>query len=376
MSRLVLRSRVLAAATLFATLVVVGTNEVSTLADPLPDNGLFVSLVAGFDGSAALPTQDPSETGYVDGPALSARFTKAGPMAVSSNGELFIGDRAYVRRLANGQVTTYAGTGIGFPDGNAVGPLSSVAFSYIQDLKFDSAGQLFVVDNFGVRKIATDGTVSFVTTRQTNQVLPQADGSVLVAFGASIGIVTSPAATWSNVLPWAGSSQSGFADGPRLNARFGYVSSIVAGPSGDVFVADQTNARIRRISSGGTVSTYAGNGVSDSIDGGLTSASFVAPQSLGAAGNGEIYVADYANGGAPARIRRVTGATVSTVAGGSTASFALRTIGPAFANTTYKMSELAVAPNGEVFSGLTATVSRSSGYQSLSPKSLLAPAVQ
>lgn len=350
MSRSVSRSRLVAAATLLATLIVVGSSGERTLAGPLPDNGLFVSLAAGFDGSAFPSGQDVSEFGHVDGPALSARFSSAGPMAFKSNGDLFIGDNAYIRRLdGNGQVSTFAGTGVGLTDGVAVGPVSTVAFEFIKDLKFDSSGQLFVADNFGVRKVAVDGVVSFVTQRQTFRVLPLDDGSVLVSGGASIGIVTSPGATGFNVTPWAGSGGSGFLDGPRLDAQFGNVSSLARGLSGDVFVADGPNARVRRITSDGIVSTFAGSGTSAAVDGGSNSSSFLGPQSVGVATNGDVFVADYVNSGAPARIRRISNSAVSTVAGGGTDSYALRTIGPALGNPTYKLRELAVAANGEVF---------------------------
>lgn len=110
-----------------------------------------------------------------------------------------------------------------------------------------------------------------------------------------------------------------FADGDGDAARFNRPYGAVVLPSGDVLLADQSNHRIRKVTPDGEVTTFAGDGTPDMVDGDLESARFNLPQSLALDANGNIYVSDYGNH----RIRRITAAgVVQTVAGTGAAGFA------------------------------------------------------
>lgn len=116
-----------------------------------------------------------------------------------------------------------------------------------------------------------------------------------------------------SVSTLAGAGYSGYADGTGTSALFTHPSALAVDASGNVYVSDQQNHRIRRITAGGVVTTVAGNGSSGYADGIGTGARFSSPIGLALDGQGNLYVADYSNH----RIRKIalsTGA-VSTHSG-------------------------------------------------------------
>ena len=106
---------------------------------------------------------------------------------------------------------------------------------------------------------------------------------------------------------------TGTSDGTGMEAQFNYPGKIAVDGNGNIYVADTNNHTIRKINSVGTVSTLAGSpGQSGSTDGIGRSALFNRPEGVAVDGNGNIYVADTLN----ATIRKITPAgTVSTLAG-------------------------------------------------------------
>jgi sugar lactone lactonase YvrE len=110
----------------------------------------------------------------------------------------------------------------------------------------------------------------------------------------------------------------GLADGTGPAARFRNPYAVVPMPDGGLIVADADNHLLRRVTLGGQVSTYAGDGGDGSIDGPRQMARFSGPKSLAVDHDGNVYVADsYAH-----RVRRVgADGNVVTVAGDGTADF-------------------------------------------------------
>ncbi len=111
------------------------------------------------------------------------------------------------------------------------------------------------------------------------------------------------------VSTFAGSGIKGFADGPALSARFAQPSDLAVTAAGDVVVVDTTNQRVRKIS-GGKVTTLAGDGTAGLKDGAAAVARFSDPRSVLAVGN-DVLVADRFNH----RIRKISGGQVTTHAG-------------------------------------------------------------
>jgi len=209
----------------------------------------------------------------VDGQAASARFFYPLGVAAGPDGAIYVADGTghRVRKLApGGTVSTLAGTGVaGFADG----PGAKAQFNLPYGIAVDAAGTVYLAEAYGhrIRQIAPDGTTKTL----------------------------------------AGDGVAGFAEGTGTGARFNLPCDVVADPSGNVFVADRYNARIRKIAPGGVVTTVAG-GVSGSADGKGSVARFMEPIGLERDGQGNLYVSECTGN----RIRRITpGGLVTTLAG-------------------------------------------------------------
>jgi sugar lactone lactonase YvrE len=133
--------------------------------------------------------------------------------------------------------------------------------------------------------------------------------------------------TRGGVTTFAGGNTAGYADGPAPDARFASPAAVALAPDGSLLVADTGNHRIRRVTSDGEVSTYAGSETpKDDIgrftggerDGATGQAQFRYPVGLAADASGAVLVADAGNHS----VRRITGGQVSTlrVSGGEMSS--------------------------------------------------------
>lgn len=97
------------------------------------------------------------------------------------------------------------------------------------------------------------------------------------------------------VIVLAGSGQNGYQDGDPSQAKFNSPAGIALDALGNIYVADQRNHRIRKISNNGQVSTIAGNGVQGDRDGLAKDAMFSYPESISVLQDGRILVADKVN---------------------------------------------------------------------------------
>jgi uncharacterized protein (TIGR03437 family) len=227
------------------------------------------------------------------GQATSASLNEPDGITVDSAGNLYLSDQLNerVRKVSPaGTITTFAGNGHFSFSGDG-GQATSAALFYTSDVTVDANGNLYVVDygNNRVRRVATDGTIATV---------------------AGNGI--------------AGFSGDG---GPATSAELNGPSGAALDGSGNLYVADTYNHRIRRITPSGIITTFAGNGAgpgnglgSYSGDGGAaTNAGLNFPYSVALDSGGNVYIADWLN----ERVRKVSSATgvISTVAGNGTAGF-------------------------------------------------------
>ena len=123
---------------------------------------------------------------------------------------------------------------------------------------------------------------------------------------------STPVTNNSQVTTLAGNGNKGISNGLGTQSSFNFPTDVVSDISGNIFVADQENHVIRKISPAGIVTIFAGSGSLGYTDGTGQSATFNSPQSLTIDASGNIYVADTGNN----RIRKIspTG-IVSTIAG-------------------------------------------------------------
>ena len=221
------------------------------------------------------------------GPATSAQLAPIG-LAVDSAGNLYIGDGTLrVRKvLPSGIITTIAGNGTFGYSGDG-GPGTSAQITVPSGLAVDSAGNLFILDteNNRVRRVTADG---IITTVAGNGV-PGYSGDGGPASDAQLGI--------TNRIH--GINPTGLAfDG-----------------AGNLYIADDGNVRVRKVTPAGIISTVAGSGrtLGYSGDGGpATAAQMFFPTALAADNTGNLYIAE------GSRVRRVSAdGTITTVAGSS-----------------------------------------------------------
>ncbi|WP_205521234.1 putative Ig domain-containing protein, partial [Psychroflexus aurantiacus] len=299
-------------------------DEVSVSATTLPFWLSFTSgkVVSTFAGSGA--------SGFADGTASSAQFSLPLGVAVDASGNVYVADYGNhrIRKITPaGVVSTLAGSTHGFADGTG----GSAQFNLPVRVAVDASGNVYVADygNHRIRKITPAGVVSTLAGSTQGfadgtggsalfnlpvRVAVDASGNVYVAdYGNHRIRKITPAGVVSTL---AGSTQ-GFADGTGGSAQFNLPVRVAVDASGNVYVADYGNHRIRTITPAGVVSTLAGStqGFADGTGG---SALFNLPVRVAVDASGNVYVADYGNH----RIRKITPAGVVSTLAGSTHGFA------------------------------------------------------
>jgi len=221
-------------------------------------------------------------TGSVDGTGTNARFYYPFGIAVTTAGNVFVADtyNHTIRKITStGIVTTFAGSAgnIGSADGTG----SAARFNFPFGIAIDKAGNLFVADS-------ENSTIRKVT---------------------SVGVVTTLAGS---------AGAPGSADGTGSAARFDDPYGVYADTAGNVFVADTGNHTIRKVTSAGVVTTLAGTaGAPGSADGTGSAARFNNPIGISVSTAGNLFVVDEDNN----TIRKVTSAGVVTTLAGTAGAY-------------------------------------------------------
>ena len=220
------------------------------------------------------------------GAATNASLKHPFGVALDNGGNLFIADynNYRIRKVdANGIISTVAGTGSSGFSGDG-GMATNAKISSVFGLAVDAAGNCFIADwsNNRIRKVDTNGIISTV----------------------------------------AGTGSFGFSGdgGAATNAAIQLPESVAFDSAGNLFIANFLH-RIRKVDTNGIISTVAGNGnPAYSGDGGIaTNASLNLPEAVTVDSTGNIFIADTGN----ERIRRVgTNGIIATVAGNGTLGFA------------------------------------------------------
>ena len=220
------------------------------------------------------------------GPAATAGLNHPRGLAIDSSGNVYISDvdNRRIRRVGpGGMISTIAGNGNSGYSGDNILAVNAW-LSDVTGLALDAASNLYIADasNRRVRKVTPAGMISTV----------------------------------------AGTGVEGFSGdgGPAINAQLGRPTSVIFS-AGNLYIADSSNQRVRRVDSNGTITTVAGNGVAGfSGDGGLaTLASLATPLGMAMDSLGNLYLADGDNN----RVRRVSpNGVITTVAGNGTGRFA------------------------------------------------------
>ncbi|WP_185993522.1 NHL repeat-containing protein [Variovorax sp. KBS0712] len=267
-------------------------------------------------------------SGTADGKGTAASFDLPYGIALTKNGGLLVGDWSnnLLRKISpEADVTTFAGNGVlASVDGNGL----NASFKDLTSFTVDATDTAFVADAQGhrIRKVTSTGDVTTVAGNGTNIT---ADGNGTAAtFNMPISVAVDAAGNLYvleyvggvvrkidpalNVTTLAGSSPRGFANGTGTAAKFGRGYNMAIDASGNLYVADSENHRIRKITPTGVVTTFAGTGTPGATDGPGDSATFSDPRGIAVDADGNVYVADFGS----SLLRRITPArVVSTLAG-------------------------------------------------------------
>ncbi|HWY98094.1 MAG TPA: T9SS type A sorting domain-containing protein [Bacteroidia bacterium] len=293
------------------------------------------------------------------GQATNAEINNPKFIIVDSKGALYIGDyyNNVIRKVSkSGVINTIAGTGTASFSGDG-GQATNATLNDPLGMVVDTGGNIYIADelNNRIRKIDPSGIITTYAGNGTQGYSGDGglataaefnwpDGLALDAYGnLYIGDYNNQRVRIINkssgiITTIAGNGTGGFSGdgGPATNAELNLLHGVALDDSGNVFIADSYNYRIRKVDTKGIITTCAGNGIAGySGDGGpATSAELNVPTGVTIV-NGHVYIGDYAN----SRVRVVspTG-TISTIAGNGTAGFSGDWGPPTLAELNYAFS--------------------------------------
>jgi uncharacterized protein (TIGR03437 family) len=255
------------------------------------------NATAGFSGDGSAATK--------------AQLNFPAGMALDSSGNIYIADSLNhrIRKVSGGAISTIGGNGVLSYSGDG-GPASSAQLNAPRAVAVDSSGNIYIADTLNnvVRKVSSSGTITTVA------------GNGTAGYGGDGGAATAA----------------------QLNRPQG----IAVDANGNVYVADTQNARVRKIS-GGAIATVAGSGTPGyGGDGGAaTAAQLFVPIGIAVDSAGNLYIADFTNN----RVRKVsTSGVIATVAGNGNAGYS-GDGGPAADATLNGPTDVAVDSNGNLY---------------------------
>jgi sugar lactone lactonase YvrE len=227
----------------------------------LGTNGIIATVAGGG-------TNYPGDGGA----ATNAELTDPCGVAVDATGNLFIADYSIRKVGTNGIITTVAGGGSHYPGDGGAATNAELGVPY--GVAMDAAGNLFIADtgNNRIRKVGPDGIITTVAGNGTKSY--SGDG------------------------------------GAATNAELNYPGGVAVDATGNLFIADYGNNRIREVGTNGIITTVAGNGYVNPItgsggysgDGGAaTNAELTDPCGVAVDATGNLFIADTGN----KRIRNV-----------------------------------------------------------------------
>jgi hypothetical protein len=304
--------------------------------------------ISGFSGDGGLATD--------------AQLNSPVGVALDDMGNLYIADRFNhrIRKViaATGIITTVAGSGPTGPGNGAFSgdgePATNARLNHPADVAIDKLGNLYITDSFNnrIRKVivatgvittvAGDGTEAcggdngLATDAQLQSpagIAVDEDGTFYIADAnnnrirkviAATGVITTVAGSGLTGHGSRGFSGDG---GPATDAQLDYPTRVAVDATGNLYVADSYNHRIRKvIATTGVITTVAGSGLTGPGNGGFlgdgglaTEAQLNFPTGVALDGEGNLYIADNGNH----RIRKVVAATgvITTVAGDGMAGY-------------------------------------------------------
>jgi trimeric autotransporter adhesin len=283
----------------------------------------IINTVAGSGQSGS----SPGKSGYSGdgGQATSATLSNPDGVALDASGNIYIADTANNRirmvTKSTGIISTVAGKG-GFYGYSGDGrQATTAALAYPSGVTIDASGNIYIADtnNNCIRMVTkSTGIISTVAGKGEkygysgdggqatladfhfpHSVAVDASGNIYIADSRNdrIRMVTKSTGIITTVV---GTEQSGFIgdEGPATSATLSFPYGVVLDASGNIYIADSNNNLIRMVTkSTGIISTIAGSGVGTYGGDGeqATSASVYSPYGVAVDTSGTLYIADSAN---------------------------------------------------------------------------------
>jgi sugar lactone lactonase YvrE len=273
---------------------------ITTIAGSSPVNGS-----GGFSGDG--------------GPATKARLNEPTAVAADRKGNVYIADTRNhrIRKVSpGGRITTFAGTGklgcvaTALPgDG---GPATSAPLCSPEAVAVDGRGNVYFDQSIYIRRVDPSGTISTfagggtccargdggpATSAWLNMTLRggvavDAKGNVYFSDFTSVRKVD----TGGTITTFAGSAKSGFGGdgGPATSALLNQPIGLAVDRKGNVYIADSGNYRVRKVSPGGRITTFAGTGKQGYYKDGVraNAAPLARPVGVAVDSRGNVYIAD------------------------------------------------------------------------------------
>lgn len=313
------------------------------------------------------------------GPATTAKVNSPHGVATDAAGNVYVADyeNNRIRKITpTGTISTIAGTGFGsYLASQNGGPATAAWIKWPVAVAIDASGNVYFSE-FGnniIRKISATGIISLVAgipgSTPAPAPAPSGDGGAATAatLGYPWGIAVDGSGnlivadqlnnrirkvntTTGIITSIAGDGYVGFTGdgGPATAARLNYPLGVAVSTTGNIYIADYSNNRVRKINASGTMSTIAGVGLPYGYtgDGGpATIAKLYYPKAVAVDAAENVYICDWNNNA----VRKIDNAgIINTIAGTGTSGFS-GDGGPAVAAQLNFPTGVAVRYDGDVF---------------------------